>query len=373
MKRNFRRLDKTVNDDKDQGSRKVVIALLFAILFFFSFEFLLQVRSHLRRGQSVFNAITAETRYVIDPTTGIKVMRPNRVFRGSEAIFRVNSLGLRSAEISRHRLPGSLRLAVIGASTVMGAYAADNDKTFSAYLERLLGSEWTTGPVEVINAGIAGYTLNDQRKMLAKIIAPLEPDLVLLYPGFNDFSDYCVPPANVSPRFVRKGLPTITMPAWLLSTDMILKNTVFLRSKPNSPKSYKDARTLDLEPYRSRLVALLDSAKALGVKVALITNARAYQRDQPIAQQARLAETARYFNPCFDVQGLHTLYETHNRAIAEEAEHRGVPVLLLGEKMVGGQAYFSDSTHFSRLGEETAATIVLQLIKGQRLIPGLVD
>lgn len=358
---------------QDREARKAISIIVFAVIIFIGIEVVSQVRSHFRRGQSVFNAIVAETRYVVDPASGLKVLRPNRVFKGSEAIFRTNSLGLRSAEISVHRSPGSLRLAIVGASTVMGAYAKDNDKTFSAFLEKKLRAEWDNGAVEVINAGIGGYTLNDERMMLERIIAPLTPDMVLVYPGFNDFSDYCAPQENSSPTFSRKGLPELKVPSWLLSTDLVLKNTVFLRQKPESSVSYKNVRTVDLEPYRKRLTALVDSAKKLGVPVILITNARAYQRDQQRAEQSRLAESARYINPCFDVEGLHDLYDMHNVAISKEAERAGVALLLLGEKMVGGKRYFSDSTHFSEQGEELAATIILEFIKNQSLIPGLMN
>lgn len=346
-------------------ARKTILVLSLALVMACALELVLQVRSHFRRGQSVFNVMTAETRYVNHPTSGLKLLRPNHVFRGSEQIIRTNSLGLRSAELSPQREPNSLRLAIIGASTVMGAYAQDNDKTLAGFLERKLRAEWPGRHVEVINAGIAGYTLRDQQKMLETVIAPLAPDGVLVYPGFNDFADYCGPPAAAKATFVRKGLPAISPPTWVLSIDLVLKNTVFLRQKPQAPISYKDARQIDLQPYRRRLNALIRSAARLDVPLMLITNARAYQRNQPPDEQTRLAETARYFNPCFDVEGLHTLYERHNDVILAEAKRAGIPAIRLGEQMRGGRSYFADSTHFSERGEDLAASVILAAIRDE--------
>src|SRR5688500_9743784 len=109
------------------GSRIASVLLLF-LLILVGVELALQVRSHVRYGQSIFNVLTEETRYVLDPATGLRLLRPNRTFSGSESIVRTNSLGLRGPELPVVPARGTLRIAVIGASTVMGAYARDNDQ-----------------------------------------------------------------------------------------------------------------------------------------------------------------------------------------------------------------------------------------------------
>ena len=57
--------------------------------------------------------------------------------------------------------------------------------------------------VEVVNGGISGYTLADEQALLEKVLAPLDPDLVVVYPGFNDFAGYCRPPRRRQPRLYR--------------------------------------------------------------------------------------------------------------------------------------------------------------------------
>src|SRR5690606_20900227 len=85
----------------------------------------------------------------------------------------------------------SFRMAVIGASSVMGELATSNDETFSYILERRLESTFPGNRIDVINAGISGHRLRDQRRMIEKVVLAHEPDLIVMYSGFNDFADYC--------------------------------------------------------------------------------------------------------------------------------------------------------------------------------------
>lgn len=65
-------------------------------------------------------------------------------------------------------------------------------------------------PVEVINAGLPGFTLQDNLRRFPVDIAPLEPDLILAYHGYNCFSflDRALPPptGQVPPRLRPRAL-----------------------------------------------------------------------------------------------------------------------------------------------------------------------
>jgi lysophospholipase L1-like esterase len=280
---------------------------LTAVLLLTALELGLQIRSQLRFGQSVLNAVRGETRYVEDMGTGLKLLRPNHVFPGQDVEIRSNSLGLRSPEILPDRTPGSLRIAVVGASTVMGELARNNEITFPALLAQRLRQRYPHREVEVVNAGISGYRLDDQQRMLRKIVLPLRPDLIIVYPGFNDFADYCQDPPD--PSSAREGLPLFSAPTWLLSVEAVRRRTGFMRAAPPETKSVRDAAAIDVAPYRSRLESLIKTVREAHVPLLLATNARAYRNDQPLKEQLRLSEQARHFNRCFDLSGLHTLYD----------------------------------------------------------------
>ncbi|NMG31211.1 SGNH/GDSL hydrolase family protein [Aromatoleum evansii] len=348
------------------AGRRIATIVVSAALVFVAVETALQVRSHLRFGQSVFNALRGETRYVEDERTGLKLLRPNRVFPGQDVEIRTNSLGLRSPELAPQRAPGSLRVAVVGASTVMGELTRSNDATFPALLAERLRAHHPQRAIEVVNAGISGYRLADQLRMLEKVVLPLQPDLVIVYPGFNDFADYC---RAAAPATTRQGLPLLTLPGWLLSVEAVRRHTAFLRAGSPSRQTLLDPAAVDLQPYRARLEGLVARAREAGVPLVLATNARAYRPEQPLEEQMRLSAQARHFNPCFDLPGLNALYDRHNGEILDAGRRLGVPVLPLHERIPGGRAYFADASHFTLAGERLAADTIFAFLV-RRGLPG---
>jgi archaeosine-15-forming tRNA-guanine transglycosylase len=54
--------------------------VLLTVLLIVALEFALQVKSHLFRGQSVFNLLSNQTRYVMNPDSGLKTLRPESGF-----------------------------------------------------------------------------------------------------------------------------------------------------------------------------------------------------------------------------------------------------------------------------------------------------
>lgn len=254
----------------------------------------------------------------------------------------------------------------------MGAYAARNEDTFSFLLQELLNRGRSDGlKFEVINAGIPGYGLADQARMADRVILPLRPNLVVVYPGFNDFGGYCsvVSGGQARPAQARAGLPMVTTPSWLLSVELIQKNTVGLRTPPAAETSYRSPSSIDMNPYRAKLDGLVSVFKQAGVPVVLATNARAYRPEQPPDLQRRLSETARFYNPCFDVNGLHQLYDMHNREILLAAQRHGVHAIPLGSLVPGGPEHFVDASHFSQLGERVVAEHLHRFLVDQALVP----
>lgn len=351
---------------RKSGSRKVIRIVFLTLGLLAITEGALQVRSHFKSGDSIFNLLFAETRYIQDEETGLQLLRPNRVFTSNQVILRTNSLGLRSPEIPITRTPGSWRIAVLGASTVMGAYAADNEKTFSARLEQRLSRDFPGKPIEVINAGIVGYGLDEERKMLEKRIAPLKPDLTIVYTGFNDFQAYCRENGSAAEK---QGLPLLSLPSWLMTVDMLKKNTVFLRTTTTKQANIRDPDSIDLGPFHSKLEILVVRAAELGMPLVFATNVRAYRPDQPIDEQMRLSETDRYYNHCFDLKGLHVLYDRHNADISAVAAAHGIPVVPLDELIPGKSRYFADSHHFSAEGEVMVADALADFLLSKKLLP----
>ena len=97
--------------------------------------------------------------------------------------------------------PGTFRIVTLGGSSTQG-FGVDASQTFATRLEELLAGR-TAQPVEVINAGIAGYNTIQIRRMLP-YLRFLEPDLYVLYAGHNDYNYFLVADAaELTPPWVR--------------------------------------------------------------------------------------------------------------------------------------------------------------------------
>ncbi len=77
----------------------------------------------------------------------------------------INRFGMRDRDdYTRLPDPGTFRVAVLGASSVMG-WGVDDDETFEHLLEARLNREWTDGPFdkyELLNMGVPGYQPTQQ-------------------------------------------------------------------------------------------------------------------------------------------------------------------------------------------------------------------
>jgi len=338
-----------------------VVALTLAFLL--TIEAIVQYRSYLRFGVSTFHTKPQQNLYIDDRETGLRLLRPNAVVHGQLQSIQANSLGLRSPEISRAHTEHSVRIAVIGASSVMGANERDNEHTFPAQLEGLLREALPNKRIDVINAGIAGYSLADERVMLERRIAPLRPDLVILYTGFNDFASYC----RSSGRTDAPALPMLSVPNWWLSYDLLKKNSTALRAA-QATGLRRNVLALDLEGYRAQVEQLVVSGQRLGLRLVMLTNARSFRREQPLAEQMRLSALARYYTPCFDLEGLHALWDRHNQVLISVAQARGIPTLELDRMVPGGDTYFSGANHFTELGDQVVAHVLADFLLQRHLV-----
>jgi lysophospholipase L1-like esterase len=127
--------------------------------------------------------------YQPDPRFGYR-MRSNLEFRfaspyhGYDATVRTNSLGLRDGEVASPKPAGTLRILLLGDSMTAGL-EVDKDQTFEAVAEKALARQ---RPVEVINAGVRGYNLDNIIGWLHSEGLGLEPDLVIYFFTDNDIT-----------------------------------------------------------------------------------------------------------------------------------------------------------------------------------------
>ena len=326
--------------------------LVLALLMLVSVEVILQARAHVRTGQSVFAALTGETTYRQDEVTGLMLFRPKAVIKGSTMEISSNSWGLRSAELDAMPRAGELRMAILGASSVQGTYAPTNAHTAAALLEEQVSK--VRAPVSVVNAGVAGLTVEQQVVLLRKRLIPAGVKIVYWYPGANDI--YCRRPESKNSPVWRPKLPTL--PDWVLSRKLIVSNTPFLKSAAVSSGTSNGVPSLDAEKIAAALDVGIGAARDAGVNLRLATIARSFDGAQPLELRNQRAASALFFRPCFTADELIVFVEKLNGLIRERGQAHGVPVVEVGAAMSGNTGLFGDATHFSVQGERRLADLL---------------
>lgn len=98
-----------------------------------------------------------------------------------------NALGYRGPEIALPKPPGIFRIVAMGGSTTYstGTTAAE---AYPAYLQAILRDDFGYDQVEVINAGVSGYTSWEALASFAFRVLELQPDMLIYYAALNDLT-----------------------------------------------------------------------------------------------------------------------------------------------------------------------------------------
>jgi hypothetical protein len=94
-----------------------------------------------------------------------------------------NRWGMRDHDFSMEKPAGTKRIALMGPSFTMGSGVADSE-TYGAYLEPIMNAGAAPGQhFEVMNFGVAAYSLLHQMRMLDDRVYRFQPDVVVLTDG----------------------------------------------------------------------------------------------------------------------------------------------------------------------------------------------
>jgi lysophospholipase L1-like esterase len=114
-------------------------------------------------------------------------LKPNITVEVAGREYRHNELGLRGPPIREPKPEGTYRIAVVGDSYTYGWGVAE-DETIPEQLHAKLIRDRAGGALEVINGGVPAYDTGPELGLLRDVIAPVEPDLVVLVFQTNDIT-----------------------------------------------------------------------------------------------------------------------------------------------------------------------------------------
>ena len=225
-------------------------------------------------------SLSAENAHVIDHPTRLWVQAPNARFTLPEhGELRTNALGLRDGAVTIPKPRGEHRILSLGESSTWGHGVRQSD-TYSTLLERMLTTPSRT--VNVINAGVPAYTIQQSAVYLAEEGARLQPNVVMVYHQTNDF----LPSGGIDTHnplvrltasdreLIRRRRPLAPVLRVLFASRLYLAlRNGFLRmpssipeaaSVPNGPVRVPEA------DRRAALDSMLQSAREIGATLAII-------------------------------------------------------------------------------------------------------
>lgn len=163
-----------------RSSRLLLVALgllagVFAGEAFFRIVPFERVKYEVRYGHFGGNEVSRFLEY--DP---VLTFRNRRGASFPDAGVTINALGLRGPEVAVAKPAGVRRVLCLGDSCTFGA-----GRPYPDMLQQIL-DERAPGTFQVLNGGVIGYTSLHGLEWLERDLAPLAPDVVTLYFGWND-------------------------------------------------------------------------------------------------------------------------------------------------------------------------------------------
>ena len=275
------------------------------------------------------------------------------------------------------KAPGTIRLAFLGASTTFCAEVSGNDKVWPHLVTDDLRRAFPNVSFDYVNGAVPGYTVASSLKNLRHRVAPLRPDIIVIYHAANDLSGELRELA-VSRGVIREA--RLEPQSWLsdhsLLWNLTEKNWRVFRAQQQAQANVGRLQVSPAElgeGFRKSLTALVKEAQSNAKVVALATFSIHLREAQTLAQQARATASALYYTPFMTPQGLIASYGHYNRIISEVAEVTGA-LLIHGESEIPGDPeHFTDSVHFTDAGSRRMADRVSKALGSDARVVALIQ
>ncbi len=116
---------------------------------------------------------------------------PNFKAEYSGSLISINRWGMRNRDIEKMKPLGTVRIALIGTSIVMG-YGVGDEQTFASLLETRLNADRSLADAgvkyEVLNFGVGKYTAIQRRALLEQKVFGFSPDVVMYFAHQDELS-----------------------------------------------------------------------------------------------------------------------------------------------------------------------------------------
>jgi len=318
---------------------------------------------------------------------------------GFEFVHALNLHGFRDGEWQLAKEAGSTRVAFVGDSFVEGFSAGAEDTIPRVFAE---AARARGRPVETLNLGVGGGTLQSYARLLRDALPLFRPDGLVLVLFANDVVEKRIPADLAEPLVPRRPHPRVprlfVVARRILAGERIPRRWIeppfaFLPAVPDPRNAWSDGkragqlafvdpeiaraaragrfnpmlpdamswferalrREVDLGPH---LRLFRDLAKSVGSDLGLV-----YLPTKMQVSDRYLESIARFSPPGSAVSLMGPRYQRHARELASTCRELGVPYLdltaALREADAASPVYWSYDDHLRPRGYRLAATAVL--------------
>jgi hypothetical protein len=292
---------------------------------------------------------------VEDPASGLSIPVPgSRV--GPVAI---NSLGFRGPEIELPKPPERTRIAFLGGSTTFCARASSEDKTWPALVVAGLHAEHPGVDLDLVNAGVPGYSAVQSLLNLEHRVAALAPDVVVIYHGTNDLTQISREMAYAAGLVDSLSEQESFLSRYSVAWSLLGKNLRYRRRTTGRGAELELDTAALAARFRDCVERLVAAAQRTADVVVLVTFSYRQRREQSPAELREASGSSLYYMPWLSPESVLAGFETVNEVLRGVAAERGA-VLVGGELAIPADAaHFADSVHFFDPGERSQADRVL--------------
>lgn len=185
--------------------------------------------------------------------------------------IRTNGTGQRmDAELPADKPTGTYRIATLGDSSTMG-WGVEIEDAYPAVLSDLLSDRHPR--LEVLNFGTVGFSSHNGFAQLRAEVLPLDPDLVTVAFGFNDWSEWTGTDAEVHARLRASHALRERHP----QSDLLLRRLDFLAIARRLESLWFPAaeplpwdKRVPLDAYEANLIGIVEACRERGAEVVLV-------------------------------------------------------------------------------------------------------
>jgi len=367
----------------------VILALLACVIGLTMVEIGLRVRGSRMWGSPFRTSLTVGAMRRDDsnvPQPGVFVRTARSDFDRSyerSAFFTINRYGVRGGPLAMPKPAGIHRIVCLGGSTAFGWSVTDGED-WPAHLDRLLGEG-----VDVVNAGRPGATTFRNFPYLQGHLLRLDPDVVVLYEGFNDMwrgyrrhggerHDYGPVDEGLAPGSepLDQGgpLPWPWRPLFLTyHIGQKLERWLGASGHPGpEPAAHAGPFVFDPEIvaiYEQNLAAMARLCRRSGVTPVIATFAGCDDPTLPQdMQRERLAYVLREM-PALDAASASEAMELYREATRRVARADDIPLVDLATLMTKDLTAYTDTVHFTPEGERQLAKLLADALRDIGLSP----